>query len=128
MAVLCNDRGVHEIHAFGRGDDGQLGLFGFFHHIRKDRDESIATPSWPSLRVGLTLWRVQEFTLVSTSTHTSSETQGVMRQMFHSTAWFSKGDLDGLAAQLLGGITQYMLLLKVLPTNWVSTRRWSFQR
>ena len=26
LAVLCNDRGVHEIHAFGRGDDGQLGL------------------------------------------------------------------------------------------------------
>jgi len=41
----------------------------------------------------------------------------VMRQIFHSTAWFSKGDLDGFAAQLLGGITQYMLLLKVLPMN-----------
>ena len=32
LAVLCNDRGVHEIHAFGRGDDGQLGLSDISSH------------------------------------------------------------------------------------------------
>ena len=120
LAVLCNDRGVHEIHAFGRGDDGQLGLSDISSQKHPNK---IATS-----RLGNTVLAISAGWSHSVAVFKSlpsfqrqptllQETQGVMRQMFHSTAWFSKGDLDGLAAQLLGGITQYMLLLKVLPTN-----------
>lgn len=120
MAVLRDDRDTHALYAWGRGDDGQLGISTIAnkmvpcklntsrvgHEIR-----GIACGWAHSVAVFRSTPRLyRQPTIFQT-------TQSIVQTFMTPREWFSKGDFDGFAAQLLGGITQYMLLLSVLPLS-----------
>eukprot|EP00939_MAST-03C_sp_MAST-3C-sp1_P000039 g39.t1 len=120
MAVVQREDETHMMYAWGRGDDGQLGISEIGNKLKPHK---LKTSRLGNEIRGISCGWAHSVAVMRSDVRFHRQptilqtTQSIFEIFMSPRGWFSKGDMDGFAAQLLGGITQYMLLLNVLPNS-----------